>query len=122
MKNLFLSSFFLVLSTAIFAQAFEGVIEFKKLTTTDTINYVYYVKGAKVRIDEIGSIVTTCLWAVVWWRQLAKALSKPGCARAECGGPTREDKPSYPCAHSSNPTAGTNAGANIKLSGLPHDT
>lgn len=37
------------------AQAFEGTIEFKKMTTTDTVNYVYTVKGSKVRIDEIGS-------------------------------------------------------------------
>ena len=37
------------------AQAFEGVIEFKKQSTTDTTNYVYYVKDNKVRIDEIGS-------------------------------------------------------------------
>ncbi|HEY4798218.1 MAG TPA: DUF4412 domain-containing protein, partial [Bacteroidia bacterium] len=26
-----------------------------KQTTTDTVNYVYYVKGDKVRLDEIGS-------------------------------------------------------------------
>lgn len=37
------------------AQSFEGVIEFRKGTTTDTTNYVYFVKGNKVRIDEIGS-------------------------------------------------------------------
>ena len=37
------------------AQPFEGTIEFKKQTTTDTTNYTYYVKGDKVRIDEIGS-------------------------------------------------------------------
>lgn len=37
------------------AQAFEGTIEFKKITATDTVNYVYTVKGNKVRIDEIGS-------------------------------------------------------------------
>jgi hypothetical protein len=37
------------------AQTFEGVIEFKKQTTTDTTNYVYYVKGNLVKIDEIGS-------------------------------------------------------------------
>ena len=37
------------------AQSFEGTIEFKKQTTTDTVNYVYYVKGDKVRLDEIGS-------------------------------------------------------------------
>jgi hypothetical protein len=37
------------------AQSFEGVIEFKKATTTDTTNYIYYVKGDNVRIDEIGA-------------------------------------------------------------------
>ncbi|MFL5765649.1 MAG: DUF4412 domain-containing protein [Bacteroidia bacterium] len=37
------------------AAQFEGVIEFKKASTTDTTNYVYYVKGNQVRIDEIGS-------------------------------------------------------------------
>jgi 23S rRNA A1618 N6-methylase RlmF len=37
------------------AQAFEGVIEFKKQTATDTTNYVYYVKNNNVKIDEIGS-------------------------------------------------------------------
>jgi len=36
------------------AQSFEGIIEFKKETTTDTTNYIYYVKGDQVRIDEIG--------------------------------------------------------------------
>ncbi|MFI5164148.1 MAG: DUF4412 domain-containing protein, partial [Bacteroidia bacterium] len=35
--------------------SFEGVIEFKKQTTTDTVNYIYYIKGDKVRLDEIGS-------------------------------------------------------------------
>lgn len=37
------------------AQSFEGVIEFKKASTTDTTNYVYYVQGNQVRIDEIGA-------------------------------------------------------------------
>ena len=37
------------------AQSFEGVIEFKKASTTDTTNYIYYVKDNMVRIDEIGS-------------------------------------------------------------------
>jgi hypothetical protein len=37
------------------AQSFEGIIEFKKQTPTDTVNYVYYVKGDKVRLDEIGN-------------------------------------------------------------------
>ncbi|MDQ3046528.1 MAG: DUF4412 domain-containing protein [Bacteroidota bacterium] len=37
------------------AQSFEGTIEFKKAKASDTTNYVYYVKGNQVRIDEIGS-------------------------------------------------------------------
>jgi Domain of unknown function (DUF4412) len=37
------------------AQSFEGVIEFKKQTGDKSINYVYYVKGTKVRIDEFTS-------------------------------------------------------------------
>lgn len=37
------------------AQSFEGTIEFKRETNTDTTNYVYYIKGLMVRIDEIGS-------------------------------------------------------------------
>lgn len=37
------------------AQSFEGVIEFRKQTSTDTISYLYYVKGDKVRLDEIGN-------------------------------------------------------------------
>jgi len=37
------------------AQSFEGVIEFKKGTATDTTSYVYYVKDNQVRVDEIGS-------------------------------------------------------------------
>jgi hypothetical protein len=35
-----------------FAQNFAGIIEFKKQTGKDVVNYVYYVKGDKVRIDE----------------------------------------------------------------------
>lgn len=37
------------------AQGFEGSIEFKKVSSIDTITYVYYIKGDQVRIDEIGS-------------------------------------------------------------------
>lgn len=42
-------------SLSLVAQSFEGMIEFKKASATDTTNYIYYVKGDKVRIDEIGS-------------------------------------------------------------------
>ncbi len=37
------------------AQNFEGIIEFKKQTGKQVVNYVYYVKGNKVRIDEFAS-------------------------------------------------------------------
>ena len=36
------------------AQSFEGTIEFKRIADADTSNYIYYVKGTSVRIDEIG--------------------------------------------------------------------
>ena len=36
------------------AQNFEGLIEFKKQNGSDVSNYVYYVKGDKVRIDEFA--------------------------------------------------------------------
>ncbi|MCU0432222.1 MAG: DUF4412 domain-containing protein [Bacteroidia bacterium] len=41
-------------STFAAAQNFEGVIEFKKKSLTDTVNYMYSVKGNMVRIDEIN--------------------------------------------------------------------
>ena len=56
MKKLFFSALFgfagMLMASA---QSFEGVIEFKKQTLTDTVNYVYYIKGDKVRLDEIGN-------------------------------------------------------------------
>jgi hypothetical protein len=56
MKKLFLTALFGISGILLVsAQSFEGVIEFKKQTTTDTVNYIYYVKGDKVRLDEIGS-------------------------------------------------------------------
>lgn len=60
MKKLFFTSLFVpvVIGTLFhttFAQSFEGIIEFKKQTLSDTVNYVYYVKGDKVRLDEIGN-------------------------------------------------------------------
>jgi len=56
MKKIFLSALFGFAAMLIAsAQSFEGVIEFKKQTTTDTVIYVYYVKGDKVRLDEIGN-------------------------------------------------------------------
>lgn len=56
MKKIILSALFALASTAlVIGQSFEGVIEFRKQTATDTVNYVYYVKGDKVRLDEIGN-------------------------------------------------------------------
>lgn len=44
----------LIISGAVTAQNFEGVVEFKKITQTDTMYYTYYVKGDLVKLDEIG--------------------------------------------------------------------
>ncbi|CAN5331889.1 hypothetical protein BH09BAC5_BH09BAC5_02590 [soil metagenome] len=44
--------FSICLSIISYAQNFEGIIEFKKITDKKEVNYVYYVKGDKVRIDE----------------------------------------------------------------------
>lgn len=56
MKNRF--AFLLLILFPVFttlsAQNFEGVIEFKKQTGSDVVNYLYYVKGDKVRIDEFA--------------------------------------------------------------------
>lgn len=55
MKKLFLSGLF-VCAGILFAsaQSFEGTIEFRKITPNDTSNYVYFIKGDKIRIDDIG--------------------------------------------------------------------
>jgi len=53
MKKIFFITLFLVAGT-LSAQSFEGVIEFRQQSAADTINRVYYVKGDRVRIDEIG--------------------------------------------------------------------
>lgn len=42
-------------SLTAFSQTFEGIIEFRKTSPTDTIDYLYYVKDNNVRIDEVGS-------------------------------------------------------------------
>ncbi len=46
---------FLLTSTTLFSQDFEGSIDFRKIGAVDTTKYIYYVKGNQVRIDEIGS-------------------------------------------------------------------
>jgi hypothetical protein len=55
MKKVFSLAITALVAFAATAQPFEGTIEFKKRTATDTTNYVYYVKGEKIKIDEIGS-------------------------------------------------------------------
>jgi hypothetical protein len=42
-------------STLTIAQSFEGSIEFKKASATDSTNYVFYIKGPNIRIDEMGT-------------------------------------------------------------------
>ena len=48
-----------MLGSAAYAPAdtagFEGTIEFKQQSSVDTVNRIYYVKGDKVRIDEMGA-------------------------------------------------------------------
>jgi hypothetical protein len=44
-----------VLGSPLFAQSFEGVIEFTKTTGPVVTNYKYYVKGDRVRIEEISA-------------------------------------------------------------------
>ena len=54
-KLLTLGVLMLTISASTYAQSFEGIIEFKKASVLDTTNYIYYVKGDNVRIDEIGA-------------------------------------------------------------------
>ncbi len=44
----------LSMSVATFAQGFEGTIEFKQFTAKDTTLNLYYVKGNKVKLDQLG--------------------------------------------------------------------
>ncbi|MBN8701555.1 MAG: DUF4412 domain-containing protein [Bacteroidetes bacterium] len=55
MKSIYNFLFCLLISTSISAQGFEGTIEFKKQTEVDTSNYMYYVKGSMIRVDEVGA-------------------------------------------------------------------
>ncbi|MEZ4738303.1 MAG: DUF4412 domain-containing protein [Flavobacteriales bacterium] len=43
------------LSSPVLAQSFEGIIEFTKTTGPVVTNYKYYVKGDRVRIEEISA-------------------------------------------------------------------
>lgn len=45
----------LLLSSALAAQSFEGVLEFTKTTGPVVTSYKYYVKGDRIRIEEISS-------------------------------------------------------------------
>jgi hypothetical protein len=42
-------------SSLAIAQSFQGTIEFKKVSVTDSTNYVFFVKEPNVRIDELGT-------------------------------------------------------------------
>ncbi len=53
-KSVFFLTFALGLSTAIVAQGFEGIIDFKQYTSKDTTINTYYVKGNKVKLDQLG--------------------------------------------------------------------
>jgi len=44
-----------LLSTALSAQSFEGIIEFTKTTGPVVTTYKYYVKGDRIRIEEISA-------------------------------------------------------------------
>lgn len=55
LKSVSIVTILIAFATSASAQAFEGVIEFKKQTPTDTTNYVYNVKDNNVKIDEIGT-------------------------------------------------------------------
>ena len=51
--KLFFCFFFLSCAWLKGLAQFEGVIAFRKITGSDTVQYVYYVKGNLVRIDEL---------------------------------------------------------------------
>lgn len=53
MKKILFSFLPLMMSLAGSAQSFEGVIEFSKITFSDTVSYKYYVKDLNVRIEEL---------------------------------------------------------------------
>lgn len=54
-RSLFLSLVLVVLSFGAFAQSFEGVVEFTKTTGPVTTSYKYFVKGERIRIEEISA-------------------------------------------------------------------
>ena len=80
-----------------FAQ-FEGVICFSKITPTDTVQYVYYVKNQQVRLDELTKRTGTSAGSLLGNLDDKKIVSvnyerklymdyKPGSAAAPVGKP-----------------------------------
>jgi len=55
LKSLFSTACLIAVCSFVSAQSFEGIIEFKKNTISDTISYRYYIKGNQIRIDDMGS-------------------------------------------------------------------
>jgi hypothetical protein len=53
-KSLLFLSLAIAVPAAVEAQAFEGSIEFKQYTSKDTTTNVYFVKGNKVKLDQMG--------------------------------------------------------------------
>ena len=49
----FTTALFLILTTFLIAQDFEGTIEFTKKSHFDETKYVYYISSSKVKIDEL---------------------------------------------------------------------
>lgn len=57
-------SIFISIFTTLFAQDFEGIIEFRRINYYDTTNYTYHVSSNQVKIDEYnkdGKITGTML-------------------------------------------------------------
>ncbi len=53
MKKIFFVALFSIFTFCASAQTFEGIIDFKKVTASDTTAYRYTVKGSKVKIEEL---------------------------------------------------------------------
>ena len=53
-KHILVLFLFSAISVISIAQPFEGVMDFNKISAVDTIKYRYYVKGNKVRIEEMN--------------------------------------------------------------------
>jgi len=57
-------SVFIIATTALFAQDFEGIVEFRRINYYDTTNYTYHISPKQVKIDEYnddGKIMGTML-------------------------------------------------------------